>query len=419
MKIEIGANYFKPDEKIIYDSENTVNGHWVILGASGVGKTHFLRRLLGEFKTAPNLRIHIFDSHGDIFTDENYTSLVKFSESSEYGVNPFQISADPDFGGVRKRVNSFISMVNRNTGKIGQRQEGVLRSLLYDMYAKHGFFYTKPDSWKSEGKKVPTMLDLKKIAQEKMKKLVIGNFSRALSALDELSKKTPKLEKQMHSSERDNDEIDKLKVDIKEAFCVFIDNLSTGRELDEYLRYQSKDVLQSTYNRIENLYSSGVFKDKPPSFHKSRPIWRYDIRALSDAEKGFLIELYLEKIFFMAKKNGLSRAITNYIVIDEAQNFMTEESDHIINIMMRESRKFGLAFVFALQNFSKFPEDVIINAGSKLILGVDEFHHELVARKCGVEIKRLRAIKPRKTGLIQIKNHSTYMNNNYFSVVFP
>src|SRR3546814_5458813 len=66
---------------------------------------------------------------------------------TEYGLNPLEVTTDPEFGGVRRRINSFIAMINRTTSKLGVRQEAVLRALLNDLYALNGYNQRNPRTW--------------------------------------------------------------------------------------------------------------------------------------------------------------------------------------------------------------------------------------------------------------------------------
>lgn len=422
MKIELGRNYFDKSEKVVWNSETVLNSHWMVIGTSGSGKTYQLCRIIDHLKQSEGMRVHVFDVHGDIHTSPEHTSSVKFSESSEYGVNPFQVSPDPDFGGVRKRVNLFLAMIQRySKTKLGEKQKNILRHLLYDLYALHGFYYTKPDTWRKGNKRFPTMSDLKRFAEQKYKDLMFGDSGEVQIKLQALSRKLPKYIKvtqKKKADEGDNERVEKLKAELKDAFCSFIDNYNASSQLKQFLKYDSKDVLKSTLQRIENLCNSGVFKDKPPHFISKRPIWRYDIKALSALEMGFVVELYLEKIFHLCKEKGISDLPHTCVVLDEAQNFISDEPDHIINVIMREGRKFGLALIFASQNFNAFTEDLIINSGTKLLLGQDHYQIDVTSKKFGVPVKRLKAIQPQKTGLVQFKSkNGAGGNGNYLSVI--
>lgn len=124
-----------------------INAHMLVAGKSGSGKTFTLRRIVGQISKyrEKGVRIHAFDTQGDLqFASE---SVVRFSESTHYGLNPLSISSDPDFGGVRKRVQSFIDMIDDAGRELGPRQSATLRALLYDLYEVHGYKINDPSTW--------------------------------------------------------------------------------------------------------------------------------------------------------------------------------------------------------------------------------------------------------------------------------
>jgi len=132
-----------------WDSKRLVNGHCLLVGMSGAGKTHTLRKMVSQMRESAEdssrLRVHIFDVHGDI--EIPGASTVMFSEQTNYGMNPLRVNADPHFGGLRKRVQGFITTVNRVMRSLGGKQEAALRNILYDVYAQHGFHQDDPGTW--------------------------------------------------------------------------------------------------------------------------------------------------------------------------------------------------------------------------------------------------------------------------------
>ncbi len=136
---------------VSYDSKRLANGHALLTGMSGAGKTWLIRSLLRQMEESIDptvkipLRVHIFDPHGDI--DIPGASTVMFSEQTNYGMNPLRVNPDPHYGGLRKRVQSFISNMNRVMHQLGPKQEACLRNILYDVYAQHGFSQTDASTW--------------------------------------------------------------------------------------------------------------------------------------------------------------------------------------------------------------------------------------------------------------------------------
>lgn len=151
MRIEFGLDgrSLKQGAKtqVIWDSLEVVNGHCLLVGMSGAGKTHLLKEMARQMtKTSDRpIRIHVMDVHGDI--EMPGASSVMFSEQTHFGLNPLRINADPHFGGIRKRVQSFITILNRAMRCLGPKQEAVLRNVLYDVYQSYGFKVDDPSTW--------------------------------------------------------------------------------------------------------------------------------------------------------------------------------------------------------------------------------------------------------------------------------
>ncbi|QOT82263.1 DUF5710 domain-containing protein [Cupriavidus basilensis] len=119
----------------------------IMMGDTGSGKTHQLRHVCDSLvrSSSAQTRIHVLDRHGDI--DVQGASSVFFSQSADFGINPLELNPDPHYGGVRKRVQAFISGINRTSQRLGHRQEAVLRNLLLDLYRSMGFSLDDPRTW--------------------------------------------------------------------------------------------------------------------------------------------------------------------------------------------------------------------------------------------------------------------------------
>lgn len=152
MQVNFGfcATAYKLGEKklITWDSKKAVNGHILMVGMTGAGKTFQLRKIVRDMlksERGAGLRVHVFDVHGDITLDGE--SSVLFSEQTPWGLNPLRVSHDLHFGGVRKKIQGFINTINKVMHPIGARQEAVLRNILLDLYLQHGFKSDEPSTW--------------------------------------------------------------------------------------------------------------------------------------------------------------------------------------------------------------------------------------------------------------------------------
>jgi hypothetical protein len=151
MKMLLGYDYFGSKNgqqvPVEFDTNKLINPHMLILGASGVGKSWTFRRLIRQGRaSAPAVRFHVFDVHGDLEIED--ASVVQYSEVAPFGLNPLRVNPSPEFGGVRKCIQAFIRIINQaSSTALGVKQESVLRNLLLDVYRDFGFEAEDPSTW--------------------------------------------------------------------------------------------------------------------------------------------------------------------------------------------------------------------------------------------------------------------------------
>jgi hypothetical protein len=417
---------------VVWDSERVINAHMLITGKSGTGKTFTLKNFITQLKGQANNKIitRIIDVHGDI--DIPGCSSIKFSESSQYGFNPLAINPDPDFGGVRKRIQSFMAALNKTARKLGPKQESVLRNILLDLYNANGFYEKDPNSWgiydnqgnrllhKGQPKKYPTLDDAYRYANFKHKAMFLGTSNKAVLSLEETNKKAKQLylkQKNVHKA-HSAEEINQMKAELKtsgdaaiEAFSTYIQSMETGMELNDLIKYDSIETLKSVVDRLGNLVSSGIFKNKEPEFDKNATVWRYDIKALTNLdEKKLFVYFLLEEIFGQRVQKGMQNDVVEMVFLDEANLFFTDDADNIINIISKEARKFGLGLCCASQSPTHFSEDFISNVGTKIILGLDQMFWDGSVRKLKIEQQALEWIVPHQKMVVQINNKAELKN---------
>lgn len=421
-------------QPVLWQSQKVINGHMLLVGKSGTGKTYTLKQILNQLGSQQkNLRVHVMDIHGDIEIEG--ASTVKFSESTKFGFNPLKINPDPDFGGVRKRVQSFLSALQRTSRKLGSKQEAALRNILFDLFAANGFLDGKAETWKIDDgkqrqyqKKNPTLEDAYKFSQFKLKSMFLGTNSRAAISLEVLNKKVNqfyvKRKQAAKTAGMTEEELRKTELELKklgegaiEQYKEYIEAIQTGMELNDVMKYDSKDVMKSVVERLENLHSIGIFKSEPPPFDPKASIWRYDIKALSMDEKKLFVTFVLESIFQKAVQEGLQSDVVEIIVLDEAHNFLSDDPEDITNIIAKEARKFGVALICASQSPTSFSDDFVSNVGTKIILGIDQMFWDGSIRKLRLDQKALEWIVPHQRILVQINNKGEMKNDFSWTIL--
>lgn len=436
MKINFGIDsaFIKKGDRVpvLWDSQRVINAHMLLVGKSGTGKTFTLKKIIEQLKEQSNnqIRIRTIDVHGDI--DIDGSSTMKFSEASPYGFNPLVINPDPDFGGVRKRIQSFISAINKTTRKLGPKQESVLRNILLDLYSANGFYEKDISSWtvfnergerllhNGKPKKFPTLEDAYRYANFKHKAMFLGTSNKAVLSLEDVNKKAKQLymkQKNIHKA-LSKEEVDQMKAELKKsgeaavnAYAQYVESIENGMELTDLIKYDSIDTIKSIVERLGNLVSSGIFKNKEPEFDESSMIWRYDIKAITNLdEKKLFVYFLLEDIFAKRIQKGMQNDVVEMIFLDEANLFFNDDADNIINIIAKEARKFGLGLCCASQSPTHFSEDFISNVGTKIILGLDQMFWDGSVRKLKVEQQALEWIVPHQKMVVQINNKAELRN---------
>ena len=431
MKLFFGYNQYelsqhKKEIPVIWDSDMVATRHMLIMGQSGSGKTYTLRNIINQLKNQnknTNFRIHVFDFHGDI--DLEGSSSVKFSATTDYGFNPLIINPDLDFGGVRNKIQSFIGLINSSGRSLGPKQESVLRNLLLDLYAANGFYVNKPETWQlNDGmkrkypKKHPTLQDAIKFSTFKLQSLMLGSDNRAMSLLEQLNKSAVKLYSKLKYANKEQIEIEKAKTELSEAksrcieeYTQYVNSIDKGTELSDLMKYDSKDVMKSVVERLENLYNCGIFKEQQPPFDTNSTVWRYDIKALRLEEKKMFVNMLLEQIFERRKQAGVESDLKEIVVVDEAHIYFNDDPENIINMIAKEARKFGMGLICASQSPEHFSDDFVTNVGCNIITGIHEKFWAGSSKKLNINPKMFGYIVMQKNMLVQIKNKGVSGSN--------
>jgi hypothetical protein len=194
------------------------------------------------------------------------------------------------------------------------------------------------------------------------------------------------------------------KVKATESHQTFLNNLQTGREFDDAMKYHSKEVMLGVISRLENLIATGIFNPNPPPFGNAR-IRRYNIKPLaqSEDELRMFVRFRLRAIIREMMQRGESHGkLRRLIVLDESKKFNDEDTSNPINVIVTEMRKFGLAILLAGQSPAHFSTDFIKNAGTLLLLNLATADWDEAARKLKIDIKDLKYLRPQTSGAVRM-----------------
>jgi len=430
----------KTRQAISINSNELINGHLLLTGMSGTGKSYQATRLI-QSALQQKIEVYIFDVHNEL-EQHNAISAI-YSEATHFGYNPLKLSHDRHSGGVRRRINEIIRMINASSRQLGSKQETALRNLLNDVYLLNGCYDTHPQSWikKEITEKIrdqlidqqdylalktyyPTIDDLLNYAEHKLKALYLGANNQSISTLDKVNKLTLSLNRALQknqSSSNDTDiektrkSLEAAKLKVTAEFTTYVETIESGRELSDVMKYNSKDVLQSVIERLNNLNASGIFRPNPPPFGDSKGRC-HQLKNLSDDEQVMFVYLRLEEIFRRCRDSGVKPDVQHIVFLDEAHKFIRDDPANIINIIAKEGRKFGLALWCASQSPTHFSEDFLTNCGTTILLGIHSSYWEMASRKLRIEPSVLKYIRPQHVAAIKLQ-HKGSMESKFINAL--
>lgn len=439
MRHYFGLNEFqirqqKKEECVFYDPSRLINGHLLLAGMSGTGKTHQSVRLM-DTAAAAGIVLDVMDVHDELQVVSG-SEAVRYSQATAYGYNPLVLDTDQHTGGVNRQADFLVGLVRQVTTQFGAKQEAALRNAIIDCYFSRGIYADNPRSWvkqqiTEEARRrmiserkwselrnyYPTLQDLLEFIDHKIKSLKIGGSNKVQTLLDSVEKAHTRLQKLIAKQGKfapasDEEEKSKLEGQVetatakwREAFEEYV-AAGPGRELQDMIKYDSADVLISVRQRLEILAASGIFNANAPPFGASR-VRVHQIKSLSTPQQVLFVKLRLQAIFDACKRAGTTATGTelrHVVFLDEAPKYFTEDDDDIINVVSREGRKFGLGLWCAAQEPTSFPQAFITNCGAKILLGIDSSFWPGTIKKMRATEDGLKYIKAKE--VISVKLHA-------------
>lgn len=330
-KIFLGFDHVA-SESVFHRLGELANNHLLMAGPSGCGKSitvgAYCRGLIMN-----EIPFAILDPHGQALCKLPIeTKTVSNGMVDAWGVNPLRLYfAEWEKRGIDGQVDEKVVLINLCTGNsLGHRERAVIKQALLDLYARSGLTKELPP----EGWSCPDFDDL-------------------ISLLDGYL------------------------------------------EVPEWKG--SRKIIDGVLAALRTGFGNRVFNQK--NCLEARQLiggkgLRIDLSQLEGAEQGVVMEAFLRDVWYTckelgpvpvpAKKNGDQFRMV--IVIDEAHLLNLggnpDSTGRMLDVLVREGRKFGICLVMATQSLKDLSEVVRKNTAAWMIFRLnDDSEARVVARK--------------------------------------
>lgn len=317
LNVQLGREHASSAD-VVWQPSRQSNGFFLILGASGSGKTETLKVLASSISTA-GVPVLVCDFHGDVVLQGAESILLSSGTTSTMGLNPMELdSKSAEESGLYDQRATLRTMIQRAVPALGHRQGSILREVFDAAYQRAGILDDKPATWCLPPPNFGDILDLLNTwAEDPARKSQKAAIEGCVAAVQEL--------------------------------------------FDHPIFSRTNQV------SVEEMLTRSM---------------RLDLSKLPDQVRYVATETLLRKIFRVLRLRGPipvqpvddAQRFRLFVVIDEAKILSLggsgdrERADNILNQLITEARKFGLGLILASQMSEHFSEEVRANASTWLVL---------------------------------------------------
>nr|WP_284738366.1 ATP-binding protein [Methanoculleus sp. CWC-02] len=113
------------------------NGHMIILGGSGAGKTETIRCIASELATKA-MPVVLIDFHGDMAASTGDIRSYKIREGGQYYFNPLELDPSIDEITPLRATSDFVDAISINFPTLGIQQRRKIKNIIKDCYRMSG-----------------------------------------------------------------------------------------------------------------------------------------------------------------------------------------------------------------------------------------------------------------------------------------
>ena len=135
--LDIFLGHAQDGRRVNWSPGRLNNGHMIILGGSGAGKTETIRCIAAEL-AAQAMPVVLIDFHGDMAASTGDIRSYKIREGAEYYFNPLELDPAIDEITPLRATSDFVDAISINFPTLGIQQRRKIKNIIKDCYRMSG-----------------------------------------------------------------------------------------------------------------------------------------------------------------------------------------------------------------------------------------------------------------------------------------
>jgi len=135
--LDIFLGYADDGRSVFWSPGGLNNGHMIIIGGSGAGKTETIRCIASEL-AARQMSVVLIDFHGDMAASAAGVRSFKIREGGAYYFNPLEIDPAIDEITPLRATSDFVDAISINFPTLGIQQRRKIKNIIKDCYRMAG-----------------------------------------------------------------------------------------------------------------------------------------------------------------------------------------------------------------------------------------------------------------------------------------
>ncbi len=144
-ELDLFLGHAQDGQRVDWSPGRLSNGHMIILGGSGAGKTETIRCVASEL-AAQAMPVVLIDFHGDMAATGGDIRSYKIREGGEYYFNPLELDPDIDEITPLRATSDFVDAISINFPTLGIQQRRKIKNIIKDCYRMSGIT-GKTETW--------------------------------------------------------------------------------------------------------------------------------------------------------------------------------------------------------------------------------------------------------------------------------